>query len=87
MGILAFIVLGLVAGLIARAVMPGRQSMGILMTIGLGIAGSFVGGFLVALVTHSRVMDFNATGLIGSIVGALALLFVAGAVSSRRSFA
>ena len=87
MGIIAFIILGFVAGLIARAVMPGRQGMSLIMTTVLGIAGSFIGGFLVALVTNTRVMDFNATGLIGSVVGALALLAIVGAVSSRRSLA
>lgn len=87
MGIIAFIILGFVAGLIARAVMPGRQSMSLVMTTVLGIAGSFMGGFLVALVTNTRVLDFNATGLIGSVVGALALLALYGAMSGRRSFA
>ena len=73
MSILLFIVFGLVVGLIARAVLPGRQSMGLVGTILLGIAGSFMGGFLVALVTHHRVLDFNTAGIIGSIIGALVL--------------
>jgi uncharacterized membrane protein YeaQ/YmgE (transglycosylase-associated protein family) len=84
MGILLFIVFGFVAGLIARALLPGRQNMGIGMTTLLGIAGSFVGGFLASLFTNSRVTDFNTAGLIGSVIGAIAVLAIMGAVGSRR---
>ncbi|HSP19463.1 MAG TPA: GlsB/YeaQ/YmgE family stress response membrane protein, partial [Myxococcaceae bacterium] len=49
MGIITMIVIGLVAGLIARAIVPGRQSMGVLATMLLGIVGSFVGGLLGSL--------------------------------------
>jgi uncharacterized membrane protein YeaQ/YmgE (transglycosylase-associated protein family) len=84
MGILLFLVFGLVVGLIARAVMPGRQSMSLLMTMVLGVIGSFVGGFLAALITDTRVMEFNTSGLIGSVLGALVTLFVAGGVFKNR---
>ena len=75
---------GLGAGLIARALVPGRQSMGWIATMLLGIVGSFIGGVLVALVTSNRVLDFHATGLIGSIVGAIVVLLIAG-FATRRS--
>jgi uncharacterized membrane protein YeaQ/YmgE (transglycosylase-associated protein family) len=81
--ILLFVVFGLVVGLIARAVLPGRQSMGLLATSLLGIAGSFMGGFLVALLTHNRVLDFNTAGIIGSIIGAMLLLVIASRFSGR----
>lgn len=87
MGILLFIVFGFVVGLIARAIMPGDQKMGLLMTAGLGIAGSFVGGFLVSLVTSHRVTDLHTAGIIGSVIGALVVLFVAGGLLRRRSLA
>ena len=83
MSILLFVVFGLVVGLIARALLPGRQSMGLIGTSLLGIAGSFMGGFLVALLTHNRVLDFNTAGVIGSIIGAILLLVVASRFSSR----
>ena len=83
MGIILFIIFGFVVGLLARALLPGRQRMGLLATTGLGVAGSFLGGFLVALVTHNRVDDFNTAGMIGSIVGAI-LLLVIGSRFSRR---
>ena len=84
MSILLFLVFGLVVGLLARALMPGRQSMGWGMTAVLGVVGSFVGGFLVSLVTNNRVTDFNTAGMIGSIVGALAVLLIAGRFGHRR---
>jgi uncharacterized membrane protein YeaQ/YmgE (transglycosylase-associated protein family) len=87
MGIILFIVFGLVIGLLARAILPGRQSMGLIATALLGMAGSFMGGFLVSLVTHNRVTDFNTAGLLGSIVGAILLLVVASRFSGRRALA
>ena len=84
MSILLFIVFGLVVGLIARAVMPGRQSMGLLMTAVLGIAGSFLGGFVASLFTNHRVTDLHTAGFIGSVLGALALLFIGSRMGGRR---
>jgi uncharacterized membrane protein YeaQ/YmgE (transglycosylase-associated protein family) len=85
MGILLFLVFGVVVGFLARAVMPGTQKMGLVATMLLGIVGSFVGGFIGALFTDSRVMDFNTAGLIGSVVGALLALLVAGSMFGRRA--
>lgn len=85
MSILAFIILGLIAGFLARALMPGRQSMGLVMTSVLGMAGSFIGGFLASFLSGESLMDFHATGLIGSVIGALALLALLGFTSHRRA--
>lgn len=91
--ILGLIVIGLIAGLIARAVIPGKQSMGILLTIVLGIVGSFVGGFLGFLIFGNDPSGgfLQASGIIGSIIGAIIVLaiyvFVAGrngATTRRR---
>lgn len=87
MGILLFLVFGLVVGLIARALTPGRQGMGWVMTMLLGVAGSFVGGFLASLITHNRVLDFHTSGLIGSVIGAVVLLVIGGFSSRSRAFA
>jgi uncharacterized membrane protein YeaQ/YmgE (transglycosylase-associated protein family) len=86
MSIIAFIILGLVAGLLARALMPGRQSMGIVATMLLGMLGSFVGGAIVSVFTRDRLFDLNASGLLGSVIGAIVVLVIAGAASRRRSF-
>jgi uncharacterized membrane protein YeaQ/YmgE (transglycosylase-associated protein family) len=85
MGLLLFLLFGFVIGLLARALMPGDQKMGILMTTGLGVAGSLIGGFLGALVTDNRVLDFNTAGMIGSIIGALLLLAIVGMAARRRT--
>jgi uncharacterized membrane protein YeaQ/YmgE (transglycosylase-associated protein family) len=84
MSIVLFLVFGLVVGFIARAVMPGTQKMGLIATMILGVVGSFVGGFLVSLLTDNRVTDLNTAGILGSIVGALALLLVMGKLSNRN---
>ena len=87
MGIILFIIFGFVIGLLARAILPGRQSMGLIATTLLGIAGSFMGGFLVSLFTHQRVTDFHTAGVIGSIVGAIVLLALASRFSRRGALA
>jgi uncharacterized membrane protein YeaQ/YmgE (transglycosylase-associated protein family) len=80
MGIILFLVFGLVVGFLARAIMPGTQKMGLVATMVLGVVGSFIGGFFGALITDSRVLDFNTAGLIGSVIGALVALLIAGSV-------
>lgn len=85
MGIILFLVFGIVVGFIARAIMPGSQKMSLLATMLLGVVGSFIGGFIGALLTDSRVMDFNTAGVIGSVIGALIALAVAGGVFTRGS--
>jgi len=74
--VVSWIVFGLVAGAIARLLVPGRQSIGWIMTILLGIAGSFVGGFLFSLLPFGSEPGFHATNLIGSVIGAVVLLLI-----------
>jgi uncharacterized membrane protein YeaQ/YmgE (transglycosylase-associated protein family) len=76
--IIVLIIVGLVAGFIARLLVPGRDSIGILGTILLGIAGSFVGGFLWNLVEFHRLAPhhYHPVGFIGSIIGAIIVLLI-----------
>jgi uncharacterized membrane protein YeaQ/YmgE (transglycosylase-associated protein family) len=76
--IIVLVLVGLVAGAIARLLMPGRNPIGLLGTIVLGIAGSFVGGFLQNLIEYHSlsIHSFHPVGLIGSIIGAWVLLLV-----------
>ena len=76
--IVMLLVVGLIVGAIARLLMPGCDSIGILGTIVLGIVGSFVGGFLQNLVEYHKlsVHSFHAVGLIGSVIGAWVLLLL-----------
>ncbi|MET0734164.1 MAG: GlsB/YeaQ/YmgE family stress response membrane protein [Microbacterium sp.] len=85
--IIGLIVIGLIAGLIARAVIPGKQSLGILLTIVLGIVGSFVGGFLGFLLFGSDPNGgfFQASGIIGSILGAIIVLGIYVLVTRRSA--
>lgn len=87
MGILAFIVFGFIVGLIARAIMPGRQRMGLLMTALLGVVGSFVGGTLGNLIAGHQAFHMASAGFIGSVLGALAVMLVLGLVGRRRAIA
>ena len=85
MGILAFIVIGLLAGLIARAIMPGNQSMGLVATTLLGMVGSLVGGLVGSLFSRTgRIFDLHPTGIILSAVGAILVLFLMGFSGRRR---
>lgn len=85
MGILAFIVIGLLAGLIARAIMPGNQSMGLVATTLLGMVGSLVGGLIGSLFSRTgRIFDLHPTGLIFSVIGAILVLFLMGFAGRRR---
>jgi len=84
-GLLVFILFGLVVGFLARALMPGRQSMGLIMTSALGMVGSLLGGFLGSMVSHDDVTRVHSAGLIGSIIGALLVLALVSAGTRRRS--
>jgi uncharacterized membrane protein YeaQ/YmgE (transglycosylase-associated protein family) len=76
--VLWMIVVGFIAGLIARAVMPGMDAMGFWLTAGLGIAGSFVGGLISrAFSKPAEGAAFHPAGILMSIVGAVIVLWVA----------
>ena len=84
--IIGLIIIGLIAGFIARAVVPGRQSLSVLQTILLDIVGSFVGGFLGALIFGKDALEglLQPSGIIGSIIGAVIALVVYNAVTGRK---
>ncbi|MBR9857976.1 MAG: GlsB/YeaQ/YmgE family stress response membrane protein [Gammaproteobacteria bacterium] len=76
MGILSWIVFGLLAGMLAKWLMPGRDGGGIIMTMLLGIAGAFVGGWIGTQLGFGSVTGFNLGSFFTAIIGALALLFI-----------
>lgn len=84
MGLVWFLVVGLIAGFIARALVPGKDAMGILPTLVLGVVGSFVGGMIFALFDSDRdLLEFSTTGLIGSIIGAIVALLIWRQIKTR----
>ncbi len=84
--IVTMIIVGLIAGALARLLVPGRQDLSILMTIVLGIVGSFVGGFLGYVLFHKDSSEgfVQPSSWIGSIIGAVIALLVYNAVSGRN---
>jgi len=83
-GLIAFLIIGLIAGFIARALVPGPDPMGWVGTMVLGIIGSFVGGTLAALL-FGGTLDISASGLIGSVVGAIIVLLIWRAMGGERT--
>jgi uncharacterized membrane protein YeaQ/YmgE (transglycosylase-associated protein family) len=85
--IIGLVVVGLIAGAIARLLIPGRQDIGILMTIVLGIVGSFVGGFLGYLLFHKDAQNgfIQPSGIIGSIIGAVIVLLIYTRAGNRHT--
>jgi len=85
MGILALIVVGVVAGLIARALVPGNQALGLIATAVLGSAGSLLGGALALLFgVYGRAGELHPVGVLLSVLGAMALLLLVGLANGRR---
>ena len=81
--ILGSILFGLVAGFIARAIVPGKDDIGIWRTIAVGVVGSIVGGLIFGLLTGG-IRGFQPAGWIGSIIGAVIVLVVYNKVTGRK---
>jgi uncharacterized membrane protein YeaQ/YmgE (transglycosylase-associated protein family) len=87
MGIIGWIVLGFLAGLIAQWIMPGEGRQGCIVTTLLGIAGALLGGFLAAIFGLGDPIDefFDLSTWIAAIIGALAILFLWNVIRGRRA--
>jgi uncharacterized membrane protein YeaQ/YmgE (transglycosylase-associated protein family) len=86
---IGFIIAGLVIGLLARLILPGRQRIGLLWTLVLGVLGSVVGGVVANLIGSGDIMELNVFGFVVAVLAAVALLSVAeraglGAGTDRR---
>lgn len=84
--LLTLLLLGIVAGFLARLLVPGKDSMGFFATVLLGIVGSFIGGFLSALIFDGD-LEFGPAGILGSIVGAVIALVLYNAITGRKRVA
>lgn len=76
MSLIAWAVIGLLAGAIAKAIMPGNDPGGIIVTMLIGIVGAFVGGWIGGLLTGSGLNGFSLWSLLLAVVGALLLLWI-----------
>ena len=83
--IISLIIIGAIAGFLARLLVPGKDSMSIPATIMLGIVGSFVGGFLASLIGRGDGSWLSTSGIIGSVIGAVIALLVYNAVTGRKN--
>ena len=84
MGLILFLIVGLIAGFIARALVPGPDPMGWVGTMVLGVVGSFVGGTLAALL-FGGTLDLTPSGLVGSVLGAILVLLIWRSMGGRRA--
>lgn len=79
MGIIGLLIVGLIAGFLARAIVPGKDDMGIVATLILGVVGAFLGGFL----ARALFDDNDGIGIIGATIGAIIVLIVYNLVTKR----
>jgi len=85
MGIIAFIILGLLAGIIAKAIMPGNDPGGLIITTIIGIVGALLGGFLAAVLFDAHPLDefFDISTWVTAIIGSIILLAIYRAIANR----
>ncbi len=76
--IISLLVIGIIAGFLARLIVPGKQNLSIAATIAIGVVGSFVGGFLGYLLFHKDAQNgfFQPSGIVGSVIGAVIVLLL-----------
>jgi uncharacterized membrane protein YeaQ/YmgE (transglycosylase-associated protein family) len=85
MGILTWLLFGLIVGVVASWIMPSRVGGGVVADILIGIVGAFVGGWIFGAFGHSGVTGFNIPSMICALVGAIVLLWLSRALSGNRS--
>ena len=87
MGIIGWIILGFLAGLLAKAIMPGAERGGFIVTTLLGIGGALLGGFLASVLGAGDPIDefFDLSTWVAAVVGALVILFAWNAIERRRT--
>lgn len=83
MGIIGFLVAGLIIGALARLIKPGKQNLSLLMTLLLGIVGSLIGGVIASAIGTGSITELNVLGFIVAVIAAVLLIGVAEGVSGR----
>jgi uncharacterized membrane protein YeaQ/YmgE (transglycosylase-associated protein family) len=80
-----FLVAGLIIGALARLIKPGRQNLGILATLGLGLVGSLIGGVIASVIGTGSIWELNVLGFVLAVVAAVLLVGTAEALTGRSS--
>jgi uncharacterized membrane protein YeaQ/YmgE (transglycosylase-associated protein family) len=83
MGIIGFLLAGLIIGALARLIKPGRQNLSLLMTLLLGIVGSIIGGVLASLIGTGSIGELNVLGFVFAVIAAVLLVGVAEGASTK----
>ncbi len=83
MGIISWVVVGLIAGLLSKWIMPGSGPTGFIITALIGMAGASIGGFIVRLLSGTGVTGFNVWSILVATLGAIILLFLYGLIARR----
>ena len=81
---IGFLVAGLIIGALARLIKPGKQNLGILATLGLGVVGSLIGGTIAWLIRSGSIWELNVLGFIMSVIAAVLLIGVAEQVAGKK---
>jgi uncharacterized membrane protein YeaQ/YmgE (transglycosylase-associated protein family) len=81
---IGFIIAGLVIGALARLIKPGKQNLGLLTTLLLGLAGSVIGGVIASLLGTGNVFELNVLGFVVAVIAAVLLIGVAESLAGRR---
>lgn len=81
---IGFIVAGLIIGALARLIMPGKQHLGLLATLLLGLAGSVIGGLVANLLGTGDIFELNVLGFVIAVIAAVALVGTAEAIAGKR---
>ena len=76
MGIISWVVFGLIAGILAKWIMPGKENVGIIITIILGIVGAVVGGYISTFFGFGKVDGFNFGSFVVAVIGAIVVLYI-----------
>jgi len=82
--VIGFLVAGLIIGALARLIVPGKQQLGILATLGLGLVGSLIGGLIAQFFGTGSIWELNVLGFILAVIAAVMLIGVAEAVAGRN---
>lgn len=82
--ILGLILVGLVIGALARLIKPGRQRMSLLATMGLGVVGAIIGGFLASLIGAGAIFELNFLGFVFAVIAAVLLVGVFEGAGAKR---